>query len=130
MTEVPTPKDGGNASHEYTAINTIEDPEIGRKKNAEKKWQTEPRRLKEFTIFIFIALCWDVLVMLMPMAFIGELVFSVFIRCFLDASSSNILFTAPLILTTLILTKTPWLWSQPIRMQCARVTNFSADEPC
>lgn len=57
MTEVPAPKNDGRSSdsHEYTMVNTGEDPEIYRKKDAEKKWPTEPRRLKDFTTFNCIA---------------------------------------------------------------------------
>lgn len=84
---MPTNWQNGNASHEYTTINTSEDPDSGGKENAEKKEQTEPRRLKEFTIFTFIALCWDVFLTLMPIPFLGEPAFSVLNGCFLDPSS-------------------------------------------
>lgn len=89
MAEVPAPKndDRSNASHEYTTINSVENPEIYRKKSAEKKWPTKPRRLKEFSTFTYAALCWDVLVTLMPVIFVGQSVVSVFTGCFLDVFS-------------------------------------------
>lgn len=76
MTEVTAPKNNGrsSASHEYTMVNTGEDPEIYRKKAAEKMWPTEPRRLKDFITFTCIALFWDVLVTPIPVAFLGEYV--------------------------------------------------------
>lgn len=72
-----TTEQDGDASYEYTTINTVADPEIGsEEENAEKnKGQTEPRRLKEFTTFTFIELCWDVFVTLTPVAFLGKPVF-------------------------------------------------------
>lgn len=77
MMESQTTKQDRDASHEYITINTVEDPEIGSEEenDEKKKGQTEPRLLKEFTIFTFIELCWDVLVTLTPVAFLGKSVF-------------------------------------------------------
>lgn len=128
---MPTSKHDGNASHEYTTINTREDPDLGRKENAEEKEQAEPRRLKEFTISTFIALCWDVFLTLMPVAFLGEPVFSVFNGCFLDPHFFYILYTihgASEYFTTLISTKTHGVLVSTARKQCARVTHFPADD--
>lgn len=67
---------GGNPSYQYTTLNTVEAPKIGgEEENAEKKGQSEPHRLKEFTTFTFIELCWDVFVTLTPVAFLGKPVF-------------------------------------------------------
>lgn len=85
-----TTEQDGDASYEYTTINTVADPEIGsEEENAEKnKGQTEPRRLKEFTTFTFIELCWDVFVTLTPVAFLGKPYFSVCMDFFLLIPSS------------------------------------------
>lgn len=128
---MPTNWQNGNASHEYTTINSREDPDSIGKENAENKEQTEPRRLKEFTIFTFIALCWDVFLTLIPISFLGEPAFSVLNGCFHDPSSLNILYTIHGVseyFTTLISTKTHGVLVSTTRMmQCARVTYFPAD---
>lgn len=70
----------------YKALNTEENPAKYWKKDAQRKWSTEPRRLKEWTTFTFIALCLDVFVTLLPVTFLGESAIYVltgsFVGCF------------------------------------------------
>lgn len=111
-------------------VNTGEDPEIYRKRDAEKR-PTEPRRLKEFTTFTCITLFWDVLVTLMPVAFLGEFVRSVFIGCLHGHFCFNVFYTIQGTsdnFTTLISSKTPCVLVSKTRMRCNIVTIFSVDD--
>ena len=129
MTEAPTPKNDGrsSASHEYTKVNTGEEPEISRKKDPEEKWPAEPPRLKDFTTFTCIELFWDVLVMLIPVAFLGEFVLSFIIGCFHDYFSFNLFYSihsTSANFTTLISSKTPCVLVSTTRMHFNKVTFF------
>lgn len=86
------PRSGATTHPKYRIVNTVKDPEISRKNDSERKWSTEPRPLKRFSTFTYTAICWDVLMTLLPVAFLGESIVYVLTGRFLYTFSSNLLY--------------------------------------
>ena len=56
----------------YQTLDTEETLNEYKEKDIEEDWPTEPRPLKKRTTLTYMALCWDVLVTLVPVVFFGK----------------------------------------------------------
>ena len=59
-------------SGEYQAAVAVERPELPKEKGVPRGWLTTAQQLKHSTSWTYLARCWDVLVTLLPVLFLGE----------------------------------------------------------
>ena len=120
VTQKPLPTIAVHKNQNYKLLNSRDSLDRHEKKDTEGIWPTEARRLKEWTIFTYAALCWDIFLTLSPVIFIGKFVLS-----FLSCSSNSFFFNYYITLLSLMIVslfffkRSPVHWTKLAKLQNA-----------